>query len=40
MRVEEADEETTEERWVWKESRAVCLTFRIQELPPMNIFTI
>jgi hypothetical protein len=26
MRVKETNEETKKERWVWKESRAVCLT--------------
>jgi hypothetical protein len=34
LRVKETNEETKEERSVWKESRAVCLTFRIKELPP------
>jgi hypothetical protein len=33
MRVKEMNEETKKERWVWKESRAVCLTFRTKELP-------
>jgi hypothetical protein len=33
MRVEETNEGTKEEKWVWKESRAVCLTFKIKELP-------
>jgi hypothetical protein len=34
MRVKETNEETKEERWAWKESRAACLTFRTKELPP------
>jgi hypothetical protein len=38
MRVKEMNEETKEERWVWKESRAVCLTFRTKELPPHVYF--
>jgi hypothetical protein len=38
MRVKETNEETKEERWVWKESRAVCLTFRTKELPPRVYF--
>jgi hypothetical protein len=33
-RVKETNEETEGERWVWKKSRAVCLTFRTKELPP------
>jgi hypothetical protein len=33
MTVKETNEETKEERWVSKESRAVCLTFRTKELP-------
>jgi hypothetical protein len=38
MRVKETNEETQEERWVWKESRAVSLTFRPKELPPHVYF--
>jgi hypothetical protein len=38
MRVKETNEETKEERWVWKESTAVCLMFRIKELPPHVYF--
>jgi hypothetical protein len=38
LRVKEMNEETKEERWVYKESRAVCLTFRTKELS--LIFTI
>jgi hypothetical protein len=34
----ETNEETKEERWVWKESRAECLTFRIKESPPHVYF--
>jgi hypothetical protein len=33
MRVKETNEETERERWVWRESRAVWLTFRTKELP-------
>jgi hypothetical protein len=33
MRVEETNEETKEERRVWKEPRAVCLTSKIKILP-------
>jgi hypothetical protein len=33
MRVKETNEEPKEEICVWKESRAVCLTFRTKELP-------
>jgi hypothetical protein len=40
MRVEETNEETKEEKWVWKESKAVCLTCKIKELPVMYIFAI
>jgi hypothetical protein len=40
MRVKETKEETEGERQVWKESRAVCLTFRTKELPLMYIFAI
>jgi hypothetical protein len=32
------EELTKEERWVWKESRAVCQTFRTKELPPHVYF--
>jgi hypothetical protein len=32
MRVKETNEETEGESWTWKESRAVCLTFRTKEL--------
>jgi hypothetical protein len=32
MRVKETIEGTEGERWVWKESRAVCLTFRTKDL--------
>jgi hypothetical protein len=38
MRVRETDEDTKEERWAWKESRAVCLTFRSKELPSRVYF--
>jgi hypothetical protein len=38
MKVKEANEETKEEKWVWKESREVCLTVRTKELPPSRIF--
>jgi hypothetical protein len=38
MRVEETNEETKEKRWVWKESRAVNLTFKIMESPPHVYF--
>jgi hypothetical protein len=38
--VKEKNEETKGERWVWKESRAVCLTFRTKELPPHVYFCI
>jgi hypothetical protein len=38
MRVKETNEETTEERWAWKQSRAVYLTFRIKELSPHVYF--
>jgi hypothetical protein len=38
MRVKETNEETKEERWVWKESRAVCLMFRNKELRPHVYF--
>jgi hypothetical protein len=34
MRLKETNEETEGKRWVWKKSRAVCLTFRTKELPP------
>jgi hypothetical protein len=40
MGVEETNEETKEKRWMWKESRAVCLAFKIKELPFMYIFAI
>jgi hypothetical protein len=33
MRVQETNEETEGEIWVWKESRAVHLTFMTEELP-------
>jgi hypothetical protein len=33
-RLKETNEETEGERWVWKESGAVYLTFRTKELPP------
>jgi hypothetical protein len=32
MRVKETNEENKEERWVWKESRALYLTFRTNKL--------
>jgi hypothetical protein len=38
MRVKETNKETKEEKWIWKESRVVCLTFRIKELPPHIYF--
>jgi hypothetical protein len=38
MRVKETKEETESERWVWKGSRAVCLTFRPKEFPPNVCF--
>jgi hypothetical protein len=34
MSVTETDEEREGKRWLWKELRAVCLTFRNKELPP------
>jgi hypothetical protein len=34
MRVKVTNEETEGEKWVWKESRTVCLIFRTKELPP------
>jgi hypothetical protein len=36
--VQEINEDTKEERWVWTESRAVCLTFRTKELSPHVYF--
>jgi hypothetical protein len=38
MMVKETNKKTKEERWVWNESRAVCLTFRTKELPPHVYF--
>ena len=38
MRTKEINVETKVERWVWKESRAVCLTFRTKEMPPYVYF--
>jgi hypothetical protein len=38
MRVKETNEVTKEERWVWKESRAVCLIFGTKELFPHVYF--
>jgi hypothetical protein len=40
MRVKETKEGTKEERWVWKYSRAVCLTFRTRNCPLMYTFAI
>jgi hypothetical protein len=40
MRVKETNEETEGEIWVWKEPRAVYLTFRTKELPPHVYFAI
>jgi hypothetical protein len=38
MIVKETNEETKEEWWVWKESRAIYLTFGIKKLPPHVYF--
>jgi hypothetical protein len=38
MRVKETNEETKEERCVWKEWTTVCVTFRIKELLPHVYF--
>jgi hypothetical protein len=38
MRVKQTNEETEGERWVWNESRAECLAFRTNELPPQVYF--
>jgi hypothetical protein len=38
MRAKETNEKPEAERWVWKESRAVCLTFRNNELSPRVYF--
>jgi hypothetical protein len=38
VRVKETNEETKGERWVWKQSRAICLTFRTKELHPHVYF--
>jgi hypothetical protein len=38
MRVKETNEETKEESWIWKQSRAVCLAFKVEELPPHVYF--
>jgi dipeptidase len=39
MRVKETSEDFEEERWWWKESRVICLTFRTKELAKRN-FTV
>jgi hypothetical protein len=39
MKVKEKKEEADGDRWVWKESRAVCSTFRTKELPPYETFS-
>jgi hypothetical protein len=38
MRIKGTNEETNEERWAWKESRTVCLTFRTKEFSPHVYF--
>jgi hypothetical protein len=40
MRVKEKNEENEGDRRVWKESRAVCLTFISKEMPFIYIFAI
>jgi hypothetical protein len=37
-RVKETNEETKEEIWAWRESKAVCLIFRTNELTPHAYF--
>jgi hypothetical protein len=36
LRIKETKEETNGEGWMWKESKAVCLTFRTKELPHVH----
>jgi hypothetical protein len=38
MRVKETNEETKGERWVTKESRAVCFRFRTKKIDPSRMF--
>jgi hypothetical protein len=38
MKVKDMNEETEVERWAWKESRAVRLTFRSKDFPPHVYF--